>query len=349
MKNTLKQLFTGIIGFFLAAILFISDPPPESENALEETLVSAPEIIPTPKTEVETEQGSETEGPRDNKKSDDYLRELVHIVDEPTTKPGHTTWKAIYNLQCLVELGDEAIPGIAWILDRDYEVNYNWYQQPIDIFGVSHRLLPRNIKRVRRADVLFPNQDKPNLHYGFPLSLRLGLIEVLERIGGPYAEEALLKRVREAKKEIELAYAIKGLQVVAPDYHTVEITKRIQEILGIPETVYHTDELEIAARRYLVGINDALKKANIAAKKHEGPVNKGIPYKDLDDEAKNRLPVVMSSIFDTTRNLELDAPSELEYAIDRGLKFLELEHKEGEPSPSKRSPSQEIDLKSRHN
>ncbi len=332
MKNALKQLFTGVVGFFLAAILFIESPEPNTappENPVE-TAKTAKTVMPEASAEAANEQTTSSEpeqdGPRDNKETDTYLRTLVHIADEPTNHPGHRTWKAIHSLQSLVELGDEAVPGIAWVLDRDYEVQYNWYQQPIDVFGVSHRLLPRNIKKLRRADVLFPNQDKPNLHYGFPLSLRLGLIEALERIGGPYAEEALLTRVRKATKEIELAYAIKGLQIVAPDFHTMEIMERIEQILGVPETVYHTDELEIAARRYLVGINDALKLALEVAKKNEGPINEGIPYKDLGDDAKNRLPVVMSRIFDTTRNLELDQASELEYVIDRGLKYLDIEH-----------------------
>lgn len=341
MKNALKQLFMGVVGFFLAAILFIDTPEPNTK-APEEATESAKAVLPEPAPEASAKDrspsSSEKEGPHDNKETDKYLRELVHIVDKPTSHPGHRTWKAIHSLQSLVELGEEAIPGIAWILDRDYEVEYNWYQQPIDVFGISHRILPRNIKKVRRAEVLFPNQDKPNLHYGFPLSLRLGLIEVLERIGGPHAEEALLKRIREAKKEIELAYAIKGLQVVAPDYHTVEIMERIKSLLDVPETIYHTDELEIAARRYLVGLNTALSKALEIAKKNGGPVNEGIPYKDLGDEAKNRLPVVMSSIFDTTRNLELDAPSELEYVIDRGLKYLDIEHKEGEQEDKPESP-----------
>ncbi len=280
MKNALKQLFTGVVGFFLAAILFIEAPEPDTaapEEVIETAQTVLPESTPEATKKKTSDSTSEDGGPYDNKETDTYLRKLVHIVDEPTTHPGHTTWQAIHILQSLVELGEEAVPGIAWVLDRDYEVHYNWYKQPIDVFGISHRILPRNIKKVRRADVLFPNQDKPNLHYGFPLSLRLGLIEALERIGGPHAEEAFLTRVRSSKKEIELAYAIKGLQVVAPDYHTVEIMERIKEILSVPETVYHTEELEIAARRYLVGINVALNNALEIAKKNEGPVNDGIP------------------------------------------------------------------------
>ncbi len=330
MKSLIKQLFAILVGLCLGAILFLDDPTPEP------VAQSTPNPAPSAQAPTEGPNPDAAAAASEEKSADEltteYLRALAHIVDEPSNKPGHTTWKAIYNLQSLVELGPGAVPGIAWLLDRDYEVEYNWYAQPIDVFGISHRLLPRNIKRVRRADVLFPNQDKPNLHYGFPLSLRLGLIEVLERIGGPEAEAALLTRLRSAGKEIELAYSIKGLQVVAPDAHTPEIMTRIKEVLDQRAAVYQTDELEIAARRYLVGINDALNKALEIAKKNEGPVNEGIPYKDSDKTQANRLPVVMSSIFDTTRNLELDAPSELEYVIDRGLKFLDLEHKDIAPT-----------------
>ena len=344
MKNALKQLFTGIVGFFLAAILFIEPPQPETVTPSTGDQQAANTVIPetTEATSKKSEAKDDTnsEGPRDNKETDIYLRKLVHIVDEPTTNPSHTTWEAIHSLQSLVELGDEAVPGIAWVLDRDHEVDYNWYRQPIDVFGISHRILPRNIKRVHRADVLFPSQNQPKLQYGFPLSLRLGLIQALERIGGPYAEEALLTRVREAKREIELAYSIKALQVVAPDFHTEEIQARIKSVLSAPETIYHTDELELAARRFLVGINTALQNALSIAKKNGGPVNEGIPYKDLDDESKHQLPVVMSSIFDTTRNLELESRSKLETAIDQGLKYLDIEHKDEEvenlpPSPRK--------------
>ena len=331
MKNALKQLFTGIVGFFLAASLFIESPQPETLATPQENADAAKTVIPeaaeTTNSDPKETTDTKTDGPRDNKETDIYLRKLVHIVDEPSTNPSHTTWEAIHSLQSLVELGDEAVPGIAWVLDRDHEVHYNWYHQPIDVFGISHRTLPRNLKRVRRADVLFPSQSKPKLQYGFPLSLRLGLIEALERIGGPYAEEALLTRVREAEREIELAYSIKGLQVVAPDYHTDEIKERIKSVLNVPETIFHTDELEIAARRYLIGINTALENAISIAKKNEGPVNEGIPYKD--DDAKHHRPVVMSSIFDTTRNLELEKRSQLESALDRGLEYLDIKHKDG--------------------
>ena len=357
MKSKLKQIFAATVGFCLAAIIFIESPNKTAQkpaasatSPVTETPTETKEAAPPTQGEELTTPGGprrvkhDPNGPVDNKQTDEHLRALVHIADKPTQHPGHRTWLAIYHLQAMVELGEEAVPGIAWVLDRDYEIEFNWYKQPVDVFGISHRVLPRNIQKVRHADMLFPDQEKPNLHYGFPLSLRLGLIEALERIGGPHAEEALLARMRKSTKEIELAYSIKGLQVVSPDYHTAEIRERIKSLLSDPNTIFHNSELEIAARRYLVGLNQALDNAAKIAKEHEGPVNEGIPYKDLKDEGKNRLPVVMSSIFDTTRNLELDAPSQLEYKINRGLEYLDL--KQDEEDGEKARPA--LDPSSRH-
>ena len=341
MKNTLKQLFAGLVGFFLAAIVLINDGPPTEHRPLNEQETQRAVIPPStdsqPSSTAGDESGTDPGELRDNKKADEYLRALVHIKDEQSTNPGHTTWWAVYNLQSLVELGEEAIPGIVWVLEREHELFFDWYQQPVDVFGASHRRLPRNLDRVERTTVLFPNRAKPNLHSGFPVSLRLGLIETLERIGGPHAESALLTLLRNTERELELAFIVRGLQIVAADFHTDEIMSRITTVLeGNQDTSEYTD-LDMAARRYLLGLSSALNKLKQELTQKGGPVNRGIPYRDKEETSKPPA-VTMSSIFDSKQNLELETGSVLQSTIDRGLKFMELEHdadKEDGPEPPK--------------
>lgn len=340
MKNTLKQLFAGLVGFFLAAIVLINDGPPAEHRSLDDqgkqsAVIPPPSDSPTKAASADSE--SNPGELRDNKKTDEYLRALVHIMDEPSTNPGHTTWWAIYNLQCLVELGEEAIPGIAWALDRQHEVPFDWYQQTVDVFGVSHRKLPSNLDRVERTTILFPNRTKPSLHSGIPLSLRLGLIETLERIGGPHAESALLTLLRKTEKEIELAFIVRGLQIVAADFHTNEIMSRITNVLENEQDTSGYSDLDAAARRYLVGLSSALNKVEQELTTKSKKVNRGIPYKDHKETSKPQ-EVTMSSIFDSKQNLELEKGSVLQSTIDRGLKFMDLEHEEDEAGNQSREP-----------
>jgi hypothetical protein len=94
-------------------------------------------------------------------------------------------------------------------------------------------------------------RGRASLDFEFPPSLRLGLVDVLREIGGNEAEDTLAEMLATTGRAVEVAYAAKALQEMAPDRHREAAIAAAIELLTNPPAIDQPNRLDEGARDYL--------------------------------------------------------------------------------------------------
>jgi hypothetical protein len=131
----------------------------------------------------------------------------------------------------LVRAGPAAFPVIAEFLGRNEEFDYSTVG---------------NGKEFRDGKV--PTE------FLVPPSLRLGLFEVLKRIGGEPAEQLMAKVLGSTGRGVEVAYLARALQELTPDQYRETALTAARELLTSPPVLSPSSPLDQNHREYLYGV-----------------------------------------------------------------------------------------------
>jgi hypothetical protein len=97
-------------------------------------------------------------------------------------------------------------------------------------------------------------RDRIPLEFAVPPSLRLGMFEVVRRIGGPDAYAILAASLAATGRGIEVSYLAAALQEMAPNQYRDKIVEVARALLAQPAPVNATSVLDRNHRDYLFGV-----------------------------------------------------------------------------------------------
>ena len=148
--------------------------------------------------------------------------------------------QVIYHLQMLVELGDSALPVIRDFLKQNKDVDY--VNDVVNAAGEHMR---------RGSSTSFASRQSTQTDFFMPPSLRLGLIDVLDQMGGEQAQGILAEQLDTTGRAIEVAYIARVLQEEAPDKYRDNALKAAKELLASPPAIDQPNRFDENAKAYL--------------------------------------------------------------------------------------------------
>jgi hypothetical protein len=235
--------------------------------------------------------------------SSEIIDALIRINDVHFQDEKHRQWRIIYHLEQLVDLGEKAIPDIHTFLQRNEDVQFHKGQA-----AVGRR------QAISQFDV------KPL----FPSSLRLGLIEVLERIGGEIAEASLLEVLQITGRGVEIALAAQTLEQMAPRKYVDVVTTAARELLNEPLKGDDGVGVDAETRAYLFrllndfGDESFLEQAKTQLIFEDGRLDHEALSYVMDSEGED----AMESVFNAFQNSDVLVLSDRLALAKRGLEFV---------------------------
>ena len=196
------------------------------EAALEEAR-QRPERVPVTAT---TTGPSTTQGPR-RPTPEEIIAQLRALRSTPGLIPLRQQRTAVYWPEELAQTGPAAWPAIRAFLARyeDIELDTAAFQ------GRAQR-------------------DRVPLDFAVPPSLRLGIFEVVRRIGGPDAPAILAEAIATTGRGIEVSYLAAALQEMAPNHYRDKILEVTRTLLAQATPANATSPLDRSHREYLFGV-----------------------------------------------------------------------------------------------
>ena len=233
----------------------------------------------------------------------EIIDELIHIGDIHFPDERHRQWRIVFHLEKLVDLGEKAIPDIHTFLQRNEDVPFH-----------NGRAVATGRETVSKFVVkpLFPN------------SLRLGLIEVLERIGGEIAEASLVEVVQVTGRGEEIALAAQALEEMAPGKYADEVTIAARELLNEPLQGDDGIGVDPETRAYLFrllnefGDESFLEQAKTQLIFEGGRLDREALSYVMESEGES----AMESVFNAFQNSEVLGLSDRLELAKRGLEFV---------------------------
>ena len=171
----------------------------------------------------------------------EILDKLVKLRPEDSEDSRNRALRqVIYHLQMLVELGDSALPVIRDFLKQNKDVDY--VNDVVNAAGEHMR---------RGSSTSFASRQSTQTDFFMPPSLRLGLIDVLDQIGGEQAQGILAEQLDTTGRAIEVAYIARVLQELAPDKYRDNALKAAKELLASPPAIDQPNRFDENAKAYL--------------------------------------------------------------------------------------------------
>jgi hypothetical protein len=250
MKTVVAVLLAAAIGFGAAwfvisrkqhgkaAALAASEANWQQEKAyLEQALADARRRGPEVRTVTRTYSTTVT-----NKLSaQELLDRLVNLHPETSEDSRSRVFRQIVHyLQMLAEEGPEVLPVIANFLKQNKDVDYS-----SDVLNAAGERVGRsgtssfNARNITQTDFLVPP------------SLRLGLVDVLDQIGGDEAQAILAEVLDTTGRGVEVAYIARVLQEESPDKYKDNALKAAKDLLANPPSVDQPNRIDENARAYL--------------------------------------------------------------------------------------------------
>lgn len=170
--------------------------------------------------------------------ADVILEKLVGLNPNTGDESRNRTFRQIvHQLQMLADLGVEALPIVHEFLKQNKDVDY------------SGDVLNEAGERVSRGG--FASRNVARTDFLVPPSLRLGLVDVLDQIGGEDAEGILAETLDTTGRGVEVAYIARVLQEEAPDKFRDNALKAAKDLLSNPPAIDQPNRLDENARAYL--------------------------------------------------------------------------------------------------
>ena len=142
----------------------------------------------------------------------------------------------VHHLQMLVDLGPEALPVVQAFLQQNKDVDY--VGEPLNESGERVRI-GFTSRYVARTDFLVPP------------SLRLGLVDALDQIGGDEAEAILAEVLDTTGRGVEVAYIARVLEETSPGKYRDNALKAAKDLLANPPSIDLPNRIDDNARAYL--------------------------------------------------------------------------------------------------
>ena len=171
----------------------------------------------------------------------EIMEKLVKLRPEDSEDSRNRAMRqVIYHLQMLVELGDHALPVIRDFLKQNQDVDY--VNDVVNAAGEHIR---------RGSSTSFASRQATQTDFFMPPSLRLGLIDVLDQVGGEQAQGILAEQLDTTGRAIEVAYIARVLQEEAPDKYRDNALKAAKELLASPPAIDQPNRFDENAKAYL--------------------------------------------------------------------------------------------------
>jgi hypothetical protein len=142
----------------------------------------------------------------------------------------------VHHLQMLADLGPEALPVVQSFLQQNKDVDY--VSEPLNESG----------ERIRTG---FSSRYVARTDFLVPPSLRLGLIDVLDQIGGVEAEAVLAEVLDTSGRGVEVAYIARVLEETNPGKYRDNALKAAKDLLTNPPSIDMPNRIDENARAYL--------------------------------------------------------------------------------------------------
>lgn len=186
--------------------------------------------------------------------------------------------KIIYHLEQLREMGPEALPPIRAFLARFEDVDYLGVREQrqsdnVEQMGEARdrgdrdRRGPRGIEdfRERMREFRDGSRGDARLTFTTPPSLRMGLFDVVQGIGGPEAEGILADIMSETGRAVELAYISNLLEETAPKKYAPPAIAAAKDLLMDPPQINGGNRLDENSKDYLYSLLIKLGDQSFAA------------------------------------------------------------------------------------
>jgi hypothetical protein len=182
-------------------------------------------------TEVVKSYGTNIYSPQE------ILDELISLDPRETEETRNQTLRMIIaQFERLTDCGREGLPVIRAFLEQNQDVYYT----AGDLSATGERARqPMSAFNPARTDFLVPP------------SLRLGLLDVLKRVGDAEAEEILAGVLATTGRGVEVAYLARILEDLAPYKYRASAIAAAKELLLNPPPIDSPNRLDDNARSYL--------------------------------------------------------------------------------------------------
>lgn len=167
--------------------------------------------------------------------------------------------KVIYHLEQLREIGPAALPPIRAFLARFEDVDYLGVRPEQERQNETNATenrggAVREELRERTRQYRDWNRIDERMRYATPPSLRMGLFEVVQGIGGLDAEAVLANVLGETGRPVELAYTAKLLEEMVPKKYASAAIAAAKDLLVNPMQGTTGDRLDETGKDYLYHI-----------------------------------------------------------------------------------------------
>ena len=250
MKTVIAVLLAAVLGFG-AGYFYLSLKQAEKaahsateesnwaaeKAALEQQLAEARRHAPEVRTVTRTVNAAVT----NRLSAEEILARLSRLNPETSEEPrNHVLRQVVYNLQLLASLGEEALPVIHAFLKQNRDIDYS-----VDVLNAAG-------ERVGRAAASsWATRNVTLTDFLVPPSLRLGLIDVLDQIGGETAQGMLAEVLDTTGRGVEVAHIARVLQREAPGKYRDNALKAAKELLANPPPIDQPNRIDDNARAYL--------------------------------------------------------------------------------------------------
>ncbi len=210
------------------------------------------------RNQVQNGEG-DTQAARAAEADPDILLGLITEARAEALQRPQTLRRVLHYLESLVDLGPAALPAIRTFLERNEDIEYGFTTTPFYAKPKTPKVAEGDAskdtaKRKAESQGYYPQFYAMSTEYLLPPSLRLGLLEVAARIGGPESEEMLLSVLGETGRGIEVAMVDRLLEESAGDRHRDKVLAAARELLINPPKVDQPSQVDALSRRYLVGM-----------------------------------------------------------------------------------------------
>lgn len=185
--------------------------------------------------------------------ADAVLAELKALALSGETKTLDTR-RVIFLLESLVNVGPDAVLPIGAFLEENKDIEYG-------ITGPTYRYVSNQSKpagegQSKKVQWSYNGraQYTMNTEFALPVSLRMGLFEVLARIGDGHAEGALLRALDTTARGIEVATLDRLLEEMSGPKYSDKVLTVTHDLLADPPKVAGPGKLDYYNRKYLFGL-----------------------------------------------------------------------------------------------